>query len=391
MLDGSSVSQVVFENEALHLTYGASATASGYTTFEDTTLDGGGMLVLTGSISVSGDNSWDDVQFNGTLTGSGNVTVTDELDWTGGSLEGTGAITIASTALLDINASSDVALQQSLNTYGLAVLEGSGNVQFGNDAVWENFSSGELDLRADLGFLGATGSNDGTFINGGLFVKMSTTGESMLGLGVTFDNDGSVDVQTGTLHIQGGGTNSGVLGVESDATLKIGGGYTLTSASQTGGAGAVEFTNDGVGSVVTVGGTITGGQGITIDSGAEIAGAATLDGEVTNSGTIDVGGINSVGIVAITGDYTQTASGQLNFTLDGTTAGTDYSQLTVTGTATLGGKASIVSLAGYTPAVNSSYSLITYASVAGSFASVTSPFDPTYGSTAFSVTYVLVT
>jgi hypothetical protein len=386
MLDGSTTGEVAFAQEALHLAYGDSATIEGGSTFTDTTLDDGGKLVLSYA-NVNGNNTWDDVQFGDNLGGTGNVTITDEMDWTGGSLGGSGTITVSATALLDINASSDVLVGQALNTYGLTVVEGSGNVQINDGAVWENFPSGEIDLRADLSFLGNPYGNDGTLINDGLFQKSGGTGESRITSGLAFDNTGTVDVQTGTLKLQGGGTNSSVIGVESGATLNISGGYVLTSTSVVGGAGAVEFSQSANPGIATIAGTITAGQGIVIDTGAEIAGAATFYGNVANAGIIDVGGVNTVGVITINGDYTQTLPAQINFTLDGTTAGTGYSQLKVTGAATLDGTANINTHSGYTPAANSSYSLITFASMSGSFASVTNPFDPTYGSTAFTVTY----
>jgi hypothetical protein len=54
-----------------------------------------------------------------------------------------------------------------------------------------------------------------------------------------------------------------------------------------------------------------------------------------NSGTVSPG--NSPGILTINGNYTQTSSGTLLIQINGHTLGTEYSQLKVTGTATLGG------------------------------------------------------
>ncbi len=134
-----------------------------------------------------------------------------------------------------------------------------------------------------------------SFNNQGSFTKSTSSGVVSFFTGVFFnDSSGTVDVQSGTLSLQGGGTDtSGTFTVESGTTLNLGGSRTLDAASSIGGAGTVDFTGGASG---TIG----------MDGTYDVTGA-TIDnysgGTVTMAGTV-----NSIG-AAFT-----SSSGTLNFT-----------------------------------------------------------------------------
>jgi hypothetical protein len=78
--------------------------------------------------------------------------------------------------------------------------------------------------------------------------------------------------------------------------------------------------------------------------GGSLGGVGTIAGDLINSaGTVAPG--NSPGILTISGSYTQGASSTLAVELAGTTLGTQYDQLDVSGTATLGGTLAVNMLA----------------------------------------------
>jgi len=56
--------------------------------------------------------------------------------------------------------------------------------------------------------------------------------------------------------------------------------------------------------------------------------------------------------------------------IGGTTAGLGYSQLQITGTATLGGSLVVANAAGYTPPSSTTWTMLTFASYSSSFSSV---------------------
>src|SRR5439155_1685078 len=81
--------------------------------------------------------------------------------------------------------------------------------------------------------------------------------------------------------------------------------------------------------------------------------AGSLVGDVINNGTINVAGSNAVGILTITGNYTQTATGSLLLEIAGSSASNpvQYDQLKVSGSATLAGSISVTLLNGFVPSL----------------------------------------
>ena len=70
----------------------------------------------------------------------------------------------------------------------------------------------------------------------------------------------------------------------------------------------------------------------------------------------------------INGTYSQMASGSLNVDLGGTTAGSQYDQLLVSGTAALGGQLDVSLINGFQPALGNTFQPLTFASSSGNFA-----------------------
>jgi sugar lactone lactonase YvrE len=112
---------------------------------------------------------------------------------------------------------------------------------------------------------------------------------------------------------------------------------------------------------------------IAVDSGATLMGNGTIAGNLTNSGTIAVGPGTAL---SVSGDYTQTASGTVALGIDapGATAGTDYGQLAVTGTAYLAGALTATTVAPFTSALGNTYQAIAAGAISGSFSSVPAGF-----------------
>ena len=93
-----------------------------------------------------------------------------------------------------------------------------------------------------------------------------------------------------------------------------------------------------------------------------------MTGSVTNtSGTVRPG--TSPGTLAVGGNYTQGAGGTLQTEVNGTTPGTQFDVIAVTGTATLNGTLAIVS--GFTPALTDTFRIVTAATRTGEFSAVT--------------------
>ncbi|GEM_PF-2154103 len=144
-----------------------------------------------------------------------------------------------------------------------------------------------------------------------------------------------------------------------------------------------EFTAVSTGRInISAGLTLLEGTLVTVNSGGAIYGSlqigtnslltggdGTIVGNVLNRNRLRPG--TSVGRLSIDGNYTQAVTGTLEITIGGTAAGISFDQLVVTGTATLDGTLALQAANNFDPALNSTYSVVTYGSHIGEFAVIT--------------------
>jgi hypothetical protein len=82
---------------------------------------------------------------------------------------------------------------------------------------------------------------------------------------------------------------------------------------------------------------------------------------------------STTGILTISGNYTQTAAGTLALKVGGTTAGSQYDQVNISGTATLGGTLNLALINGFSPSGGQVFAVITFSSSSDSFATFNPP------------------
>jgi hypothetical protein len=170
-------------------------------------------------------------------------------------------------------------------------------------------------------------------------------------------------------------TNSGTAVVSKGTTLTVGG--TGNSYNQSAGTTTVDGTLVGNG---TAGVSVTGGK---------ILGAGTLRANVSIGGggttpTMNVGDSGKAGLLKITGTYAQLSTGTMNVSIGGTTVGTKFSQLQVSGAASLGGTLTAALVSGFTPTVGQTFTVLTTSSVTGTFSNSTIAIN---GTEHFAVSY----
>jgi hypothetical protein len=96
-----------------------------------------------------------------------------------------------------------------------------------------------------------------------------------------------------------------------------------------------------------------------------------LNGNTSNSGTLNIGdAVKQAGAETVTGTYTQNAAGALAIDIGGTTAGTQFDQLTITGAASLNGTLNLDLINGFVPTMTETFDIINFASLTGTFATV---------------------
>ncbi len=349
----------------------------------------------------------------GIFDGTGDFSVTGQATWSGGTQKGSGTTIISKNVNLHINtASIHVALEsRTWSNHGMVTWTGGNAIIAGYGGSWTNNSGSNFDVQSPSGGAYYSSGALTSFIVGvgATFKKSVAAGTTLFQM--PFTNHGTVQIDTGTLHLSVGLTNytgSTLAGGSFfvSGTLQYSGGDVITNAAsitldgpaasiqksdgsnalsnlatntmaghltlQSGGSLTVinTFINHGL-VVIGIGSQIATAAGDYVQAAGETTVAGTLDpfgsfllqgGTLNSTGTVlapivNSGGTvspgNSPGILTVNGDYVQSGTGTLNIELNGLTPGSQHDQLAVNGIVTLGG--SLLVTLGYTPQVGDSF------------------------------------
>ena len=320
-----------------------------------------------------------------TLTGAGNITVSgtgSTFDWYDGKITGTGQLIIGSSGTLDIVKGSlasknfiDRYLDRSLSNSGTIIFNESKGVYVTSNGVITNQSGAAIDFEAADGLYPYSGTSNGSLTNAGTInVTPSATTTAALQTPLTNQSTGTLNVQSGTLAATAAISNQGTVTISSGATLSD------TNAAY----------SQGSGGTTTVTGTLSSNQMVSL-TGGTLAGTGTVSANVSNAANVQPGNAagTSPGILTVSGNYTQTSAGTLTADVAGTTAGTGYSQLAVSGAVSLAGN--LTMNINYTNHVNDAYELINDTATSaegGGFSGKLQGSTFTIGPAVYSVTYV---
>jgi fibronectin-binding autotransporter adhesin len=129
----------------------------------------------------------------------------------------------------------------------------NGDFVFSNNSTYTN--DGTFQAENDRNFTGS-----GTFTNNGVFSKLASNGTTTFS--VPLNNNGQIDVETGTISIQSGGSGTGTATIASGATLAIGGStFTSSGALDTEGNFNITGTTANVGDITGAGNVYISGGG----------------------------------------------------------------------------------------------------------------------------------
>jgi hypothetical protein len=348
---------LTFSGGTHNLSAGSSVSGAGTVNFTGGTVNVAGSYSVSGTTAVAGGtanfNSTGGTTVSGSLSsgswgGSGHISVSGTMNWTGGEISGAGSLDIAGTAALNISGTADKTFNGgTINNAGTATWTDSGRVAGYYGGTFTNLSGGLFDAQNDSSFYNLSGGAP-TFNNNAGATFRKSAGSGTTTMGGPFNNSGTVDVRSGTVSFSSFAQAAG-------ATLLNGGGISI-------------------------------GTGTLNINGGSLGGAGTVTGNVSNAGAVNPGA--SAGTLVITGNYTQTATGVLNIEI----GAASYDVLQVGGVATLAGTLNVTRLSGYVPPAGSSFPVLTYASRSGSFTTTNGldtggglTFQPTFGTTAFAL------
>jgi hypothetical protein len=299
--------------------------------------DAGGSLTLAGTTLLAG----------GLLGGFGDVRNTGTIEWTHGGIAGWdgttspgtgGVLTNLGTILIsgsDVGAiNANAAEGTALNNAGTIRQLGATFVPLYGGTL-NNLAGGTYYLEGGGGFKGLYDAN-GTVNNAGLFVVSAGTATASVLPKVTFNNTGTVRVDSGTLDLQYQSSNSdGTFVLARDTTLRISAGtLTVSGANAVGGTGTLEVAGGRI--EVLPGTTAALGFGATLKltSGSvhtDAAGTLTIAGTTLLTGGL----LGGFGDVRNTGTIEWTHGGIAGW--DGTTSPGTGGALTNFGTIIISG------------------------------------------------------
>ena len=351
-------------------------------------INGGGLeitgettLVRPMSIGANGGtiSTTADTVLSGGLSGSGSLTKTGPATLILTGANNYAGTTTVSTGTLGVSNDGNLGAGAVILDGGALLVRVGANID--ND-VKVGTSGGTISLAADATFTGAI-SGTGT---------LTKTGSGTLTLSGTNTYTGTTTITEGTLRLSGGSAiaDNATVNVANGATLDLNGttetiGALTGSGTVTVGAGTLTLSDPAAGSFS---GMLTGTSTYSIASGATLKGTGTysMPVEVMSGATIAPG--NSPGTIS-TGSLTLASGATARMEIDGTTAGTDYDQIAVTGTVTING-ADLTPVFGYTSSTGDRYVLIDNDgtdAVTGTFSGLAEGAAVTSGGRLYQISY----
>ncbi len=243
----------------------------------------------------------------GNLRGSGAITVNGPLLWSAGEIDGPGVLN--ANGGMTISGGADKYLYGTVNNGGTVTWTGGGVLRAGSGGVFNNPAGHLFDAQNDT-LIDSIGYPPPIFNNGGTYRKSGGAGTNFIN--AMFNNTGTVEVQSGTVVFNFGGSQNGVLNISTGSAVEFTGstgpGSTLESGLSVSGSGM--FRVNGAVSVYTNVTlpklTVSGGNLYCIST-------LTVNGPLVWSG----GFINGPGVLNASGGMT--ISGSANKTVYGCT------------------------------------------------------------------------
>ncbi|HVS71891.1 MAG TPA: PEP-CTERM sorting domain-containing protein [Phycisphaerae bacterium] len=302
-------------------------------------------VTLKGATTINGISpTIDSLIFHGALTGTGELTVNGPITWKGGDLGLVGGVTVDGGTIQwefgYANALSDSMTNAAGGTLTIGPADDTTMLALQSGATLVN--NGTVVLQTGTVTLGGSApASAASFVNNGTLVVQDHDGPSAAlansidgGYG-TFQNDGVVDVQTGTFDVEvnPAAATPGAFNVSAGATLVLGQPHMFASTAQLTGAGLIDLAAASLTNVyefegpINFGGTLSTSGPLQFDDAATVANLnAGSYTQISGAGSLTLTGVSKLDIFTSTlhsftfgGTTTLTASAG-GSTFDGTAA-----------------------------------------------------------------------
>src|SRR5579863_8731997 len=227
----------------------------------------------------------------------------------------------------------------------------------------------------------STTNIQGTINNNGALLLNSVESTTVLGApnGAMLTGAGAVMMSNGANTITGSSL------VNAGNTILDSVSFSVTSFTQnsgffevTGTASPVTFNLNG--GTAQVDGTLTASKGVGITGTGTLSGTGLVAANVSMAGITQAGDIPNTGILMVgingSGNYTQTSAGSYDVLIGGLIAGRQYSQLNVSGPATLNGTLNVSLINNFVPAGGNQFVILTAGSLSNQFVTTNLPALP---------------
>ncbi len=184
------------------------------------TIDSGATVTISDAVTVTAGS----LNLSGTLTGSGDITVSLAATWNAGStMSGSGETHIMGSATFDLSAYGVDLVGRTVRNEGAMTWTGPSTIWASSGAAFINAAAGTISAQATSGsveFYDAL--NTTSFQNQGAITLNAANSGYGLNMLTAFSNDGAVTLQNGWLRMVYGSSNSGDFLGGSGAILFVG-------------------------------------------------------------------------------------------------------------------------------------------------------------------------
>ena len=358
---------------------------------------GAGSLAIAGTLTLGSTGFDTDLILGGTsgstitLSGGGTLALSNNganriysSSGTGDTLVNSAGNTIQGSGQIGVNNPS---YAFTLTNNGTILANQSNTLQVASGGTMTNNGTFQANSGSLLNVIGnLTNYNPATStLTGGTFnaysgiIQLSQADATAITPAVITTNAATILLDGASANILDGSGNHILLGFfttnAAAGNFTIQNGKNLTSSSS-------DFSNAGT---LTVGAnsTFTVGGSHNFNNSGLLEGIGTVQASLlSNSGTVHPG--DGPGILTVTGSYAQTSTGALGIQIGGSSAGTGFSQLNISGSASLAGTLDLSLINGFIPSNGETFEILTSSGLSGTFSTVNGLQE---GNVTFTVAY----